>query len=169
MPNLQVPDEARPALARLARLDSRAVSELVQLLEKASPKLNVEDLTAAVAAEAKSVQPADTKTIVVALRELALVRAISEIPPERFISDVADSMAAGDGVTLNEDERTALVRTLSALMKLRSIDTPAKARSLVIDSENTLCRARIITDVRPVFGADVPLSRTPQSSSTHSG
>jgi hypothetical protein len=155
MPNLNIPEESRPALAKLARLNAGSLAELVQLLEKAPSKFSVDDLVAEVSPRTKMIEPSETRAIVESLRELALVKAVVEIPTERFIEDVSEAMASGDAIVLNESERSALQGALKALLALRSIDLPAKARSLLIDNENTFCRARIITDIRPVFGPDV--------------
>ncbi|MBI4265744.1 MAG: hypothetical protein HY657_15320 [Acidobacteria bacterium] len=155
MPNLNIPDEARPALAQLARLDAGSVTELVRLLEKASLSISLDDLVSEASQQIKTIESGDVRTIVESLRQLAVVKAVAEIPTERFIADVAEAMGVGDDVVLSETEQQTLRGTLKALLAIRSIDTPAKARSLRIENENTFCQARVITDVRPVFGSDV--------------
>jgi hypothetical protein len=155
MPNLQIPAEARPALAKLARLDDRAVDELVQALRSASPNIGVDELVARVSKQVKSIAPVDTKAIMDSLREMSLVKSVAEVPTERFVADVGEAMISGDDVVLTESERDSLQRALTALLAIPSIDTPAKARSLALENANTFCRARILTDIRPVFGSDI--------------
>jgi hypothetical protein len=153
-PKLRVPKAQLPHLVTLSRMDAASFKQLAAALANAPLKFRTAELAKAVAATATADSAKQTRLIVHVLRELALVRALHEVDREEFAHDVVEGV-----VSRQEDFTTAdrdrLSRRLAELIGLPSIDAPAKAHSLLVDHANYMCRARIFTDVRPVFGSDV--------------
>lgn len=74
---------------------------------------------------------------------------------EWSLSDIVDVTAAYPGLDLSEDTDQARLRDrLSALLAVPAIAAMAKATSIAYEHPNTFHTARIVTDVRPVFGED---------------
>jgi hypothetical protein len=73
------------------------------------------------------------------------------------VEDVCDAVNESGIVTprLSDDDCVAFKRRLSDLLSTDVFSIGAKALVLSREQERTFCRARIITDIRPVFGADV--------------
>ena len=151
-----IPKDERSSLALLARLTDDQASEFSRALSIASAELDLDGLAEHVVTEASSVQPADVREILRTVRQTAAVREILETPAQVFIGDIAKEMGEiEDEFRLDEATQGRLKDRLTALTETAAIEFHAKARSLRQDRENGYCRARIITDLRPVFGSDV--------------
>lgn len=160
MPGLTIPDEDRPGLQKLARLDEDNFTQLATAVERAPLRSQPEDLTSVIAAELKGLPQHEIASMVESVRQLAMVRAFVEVPLEQFIVDVADAMSIpgdqeGETRLLEKREIETLTSRLTKLLSTPSIEIPSKARSLMTEHENSFCEARILTDIRPVFGSDV--------------
>jgi hypothetical protein len=158
LPALRIPSKHRDALLALARLSDASASELTAVLEKAAPKLRTYAFAAFVADKVASIPGAESKGIVAALIEMALVRATTEVPMEMFVQDVNEALSDNAKEKLSDEEQDTLRKRLAVLLSIPSVALPAKGRSLLIDHAHYMCEARIFTDVRPVFGSDVKQS-----------
>jgi hypothetical protein len=69
-------------------------------------------------------------------------------PADEFAADVA---ASGD-LELGEPERADLRSRLAALLLIPGVTASAKALDLLSEHERLFLTARILTDLRPVFG-----------------
>lgn len=152
-----IPKDERPSLALLAGLEEEQASELAGALGTASDDLGGEELVQHVIDGTRSVEPDDVKRILKAVRQVASAREVLEIPPDVFLDDIAEGMGKieEDELRLDETRQRRLRDRLTALTESPAMEIHAKARSLQQDRENTYCRARIITDLRPIFGSDV--------------
>lgn len=153
---LTIPEDEQPRLLRLATLEDAAFDELMDALSAAPLKFRTNELVQAVTPLAgKHLSPEDAKAAVETLREMAMFRAMAEVDLDEFVKDVLGGMQAALSEKFTDGARVKLAERLSKLLSLQSISAPSKARSLLIDHAQYLCRARIFTDVRPVFGSDV--------------
>ena len=139
----------------LASLSEPAFAELHTALATAPMRFRSAELAKAVSPTGSHLAKSDAEVIVEALREMAMIRATAEVELEEFVEDVIVGMVVRAGDKFGESEQGALRERLQRLLALQSVVAPAKARSLLIDYANYLCRARIFTDIRPVFGSDV--------------
>ena len=104
-----------------------------------------------------SAEADDVKRILTAVRQIASAQEVLEVQPDVLLNDIAEGMGKieEDELRLDETKQGRLRDRLAALTQSPAIEVHAKARSLQQDRENTYCRARIITDLRPIFGSDV--------------
>ena len=155
-----IPKDERSSLALLAGLNSDQASELSRALSTASTELDRDGLSDHVVNSSPSVEPDIVREILKTVRHIAAVREVLEVPAEIFVEDVAEEMGEieEDQFRLNEDKQGQLRERLTALTEAPAVEFHAKTRSLWQDRESSYCRARIITDIRPVFGSDVSQS-----------
>ncbi|MCY4661002.1 MAG: hypothetical protein OXF93_14480 [Acidobacteria bacterium] len=152
-----IPKEERPSLALLARLADDQASELSAALNAASAELDGDDLVQYVINQTRTIEADDVKKILNAVRQVASAKEILEVPTDVFLNDVAEGMGKVEEQEhrLDASVQIQLRERLAKLTQSQAMEFHAKARSLQQDRENTYCRARIITDLRPVFGSDV--------------
>ena len=152
-----IPRDERPSLALLAGLRDEQASELSSALGTAPDELGGDELVQHVIEETPSVDADDVRRILTAARQVASAREVLGVPPDVFLNDIAEGMGKieEDELRLDETEQHRLRERLTALTESPAMEIHAKARSLQQDQENTYCRARIITDLRPIFGSDV--------------
>ena len=152
-----IPKDERPSLALLAGLEDEQALELSGALRKASAEFDGDELVQHVVNGAPSIEADDVRRILKAVRQIASAKEILEVQPHVFLNDIAEGMGEVEEDKLRLDKTTQfrLKERLTALTESPAMEIHAKARSLQQDQENTYCRARIITDLRPIFGSDV--------------
>jgi hypothetical protein len=100
-----------------------------------------------------SVSLEDTEQMKDALETMYAIRAYHEVSLEEFISDVCESLREHKELPPSDEPRfrERLARSLS----IEALAIAAKASSLQNDHERDFCDVRILTDARPIYGADV--------------
>ena len=152
-----IPKNERRSLTLLARLSEGQASELSRALSTASAELDRNELAEHIVNDAPSVKPEVVGEILKTVRQIAAVKEIFEEPAHVFFEDIAEEMGEIEEIEfrLDETEQSQLRDRLTKLSATAAIEFHAKGCSLQQDRENAYCRARIITDLRPVFGSDV--------------
>lgn len=152
MPIITVPEEHTNGLARIMALSIEDSLLAAGALEKVR-SLNLRELGALVRAALPSLTPKESREIVGTLLSLYSARTGMDMSVDSF---VADLVAAAKSVEPGETKpQETLQKILKNLLSVRPLSMISKARSLHADHENTFCRARILTDLRPVFDTDV--------------
>ena len=78
-----------------------------------------------------------------------------DAPIEEFADEVCDAMEAlSSDERLPHAEREAFRHNLLTLLSADIFSLLTKVHDLATEDERTFCHARIITDLRPVFGLD---------------
>lgn len=139
---LNVPKRDRTALALMRELPDDVFVKLVSDLQQsptASPSIAGLSLEQSAGAFE-------------AITSLHRVRAYSEVSTSEFISDVCESLREHGDLPPSEEPK---FRTrLAQVLDIEVLSVAGKAVALHTEYENLFCSARILTDARPVFGAD---------------
>ena len=153
--SIKIPDKYRPGLIVLGTLPSDAFDQvLASLVAAPVPPKGHKELNAWISSEVKSVTPPDLKSLIETLVSLYRLRIKYKVEPKVLAADVAE--AASLEPSLKALSGDLLKDRLTQLLSLNSLDlVDAKAKELQNESERRFCEARIITDLRPVFGSNV--------------
>jgi hypothetical protein len=152
--SLRIPDDQLPDLIMLARLEEPKFRALADALAAAPLKLRSHELLPT----ATGLSKREVYAAVEVLSNLSVVRFMADVDLEEFVDDVMDAMEAQKADFGSDRER--LEARLTEALSYPSVTAPAKARSILIDHANYLCRARIFSDIRPVFSSDVDQTPT---------
>ena len=83
----------------------------------------------------------------------------SQVPLDEYIKDIGESLReAYDGTLkghLTEDGLEKLQLRLGKLLKINTLHIVAKANDVLLEHAQTFAKARIVSDIRPVFGESV--------------
>jgi hypothetical protein len=92
-----------------------------------------------------------------ALASLYRVRAIREETVEAFSDQVCDALErlSDEKIRLKSAERSGLREKLVVLLGADGYGLIAKTRDLNAEHERKFCNARILTDLRPIFGPNI--------------
>lgn len=155
MPRLIIPDRHQTSLANLRDLDPNSCAQLGAALERVPLTTKATDIASVVAISAQSIP--DVKGIMDALGSLYLAKLSNEsVALEQFADDVCDAMETlSNESKLSPDKRPEFKKRLITLLSTNVFTTLIKAADLATSDERTFCQARILTDLRPVFGASV--------------
>jgi hypothetical protein len=153
MPKLIIPREYRAGLSQVKKLSPDDVAGIRAALDKTPIGLGPET-SATDVLKSYTVAGGDAKQIGNAIGSLYGLRSRTESSLEEFINDIANAM---EGVSEPElrllpTERQRFTENLSALLGATVFSLNAKVFDLATDDERTFCSARILTDLRPVFG-----------------
>lgn len=157
---LTAPKRHQRGLAKIRDLDEGSIQELLGALHKVPPTVNPNSLTSAVAAMVAAIEVSDIEDIVPALLFLYSIKD----DPQFSTSEVAEGMALGmEEISSQElrssagtNERHFFQDRLLELLNIDALSAVARAGGLMLENEHSLRQARIITDVRPIFGPEKP-------------
>src|SRR5262249_4817080 len=100
---------------------------------------------------------ADAKEIAKAIVALYAVKSIREASAEQFAEYVSEAMESlpDESLRLPSAQREDFKHKLEILMGSDLLGLASKVQDLATEDERQYCSARILTDLRPVFGATI--------------
>lgn len=161
---IKIPPKYREVLIGIASLSSAAVKELESALRNSGPALSSREEAFSLASKLKVMSEDEGMTLIEALLPLYMLKGSSTKSTEEFVDDIISSLKVGTGTEkrLTQKLATPLAGRLTKLLGLEKIDLSAKAMSVQLEQQRSLTSARILTDIRPIFGSDAskPLAGT---------
>lgn len=159
MAKLNIPEGYRVGVSKIRKLDDRTVHEIRNALDKATDTYRRPDTVAVEALSSISHTNVDEfKEIAEAVGTLYSVKmSRSNVSLDQFVEDVCDAMESVDSpdLKLQASDRPQFKEKLLTLFGSPNFDILAKAWDLKTDDERVFCGARILTDLRPVFGQNI--------------
>jgi hypothetical protein len=166
---LNIPERYRGPLSSIRSLSEQDVHEIRAVLDQVvSPSDRKSDseheLPSDPSAAIIAVRKASSRTgianftkILEVLVTLYEIKSQRDISVEEFVDDVCDAMESLDNPEqhLAHSDRPDFAGKLLTLLNAEVFALVAKAHDLVTENERTFCHARILTDLRPIFGSVV--------------
>jgi hypothetical protein len=154
---LRVPARYRDGIAILAALNNTSFSEVYTALKNAPTELpTYAELATKVEGEIKALNAGDVAKLIGMLTSLYRVRDRSNISPEKMADDLYDAIQKEGGSLVPQQNAAEFKSRLAQFLNLGSLNVVAtKAQELQSDVERAFCDARILTDLRPVFGNEI--------------
>ncbi len=163
--NLTIPERYQEGVSKIRELDLDTVRSVRAALDRSveSTESSEERIKPALAAAAaiETISPPgsapDFRKITEALVAMYAVRSAYEFPIPRFIDEVADALESipNPELRLSPDEKSAFKEKLLILLNADVFGIVAKVDDLRTENERIFCHARVLTDLRPVFGSNV--------------
>jgi hypothetical protein len=150
--SITIPNAHIAGFTKIMELSPENSSLVANALEKAK-SVSVRDLTMLVVENLPTLAVKDAREIVQTLLSLYLTRASADIKVEQFVKDLL--VAAKQSETPMPQFPDSAAGSLTALLSVKTLSMISKARGIHIDHENIFCSVRVLTDLRPVFDADV--------------
>ena len=152
MAGLTIPARYRIGLAKLGSLSDESFEKLHEAIEKCPPAVTAKDISSYAASVAPDIPASDVENIVKSVCSIYVIRLDYGIPAQRVASDVTEAMTSGtEGKDASLDAHRFEDR-LKRLLEVESLSYVAKAKSLRGDFSCLFYDAKVITDLRPVFG-----------------
>ncbi|MGA2588969.1 MAG: hypothetical protein ABSH32_03565 [Bryobacteraceae bacterium] len=152
---LQIPKQHLPAIGKIVKLSDAAIDELIKALSSATITAEASTMAEKIAGSVPGVRPEDLAAIVETLYSLYHVREFSEVRHARFVRDLVETILSNPDFGLKKTDAPIIGKKLQRLLNVKTLNILSKAIRLQRDSERIYCDARIISDVRPVFGDNV--------------
>lgn len=152
MASITIPKPAQAGLLRLASLPDETAKELLKALEDVSLVVYGAELLDRLINDLPTIQRNELQEILATLFGLSA----AEVPVDRsqFIDDLVTTFQRR-AEPLSDEQLNNLRERLTALLEIDAIKIGGKARSVLFENEHNLVGARIVSDIRPIFGDDV--------------
>lgn len=158
MAKLTIPSRHKAGIAKLRGLDEKAVRDLRESLDKVSATVNPSEASLQLMTLDSDKAIPGLKEIRSLLVSLYAIKSTHEIPLDEFVNDVCDAIDESSDSAIafaTDDERRKFKEVLATLLDAEPFAMATKAYDLQTEGERTFCDARILTDLRPVFGKDI--------------
>ena len=157
MPKLQIPERHQSSLATIRNLNELDIRAIRAILDRAPDTISPVEIAGTDAALTSAVPGSDIKGILEALASLYVLKAGTEsVSLDQFVNDIGDAMTSLESSHRVTDEQLPVFKqNLISLLSVERFLLVSKAFELQTDDERTFCDARILTDIRPVFGTEI--------------
>jgi len=151
---IRIPPQYQTGLAKLRALSESSVQELLVALRDAPLTISGDSLLSSLNSRVRSISPDDMGEIVPAVLSLYSLRAQLGLSTPDVAESIVRAMEESEGIApeATGEEHDRFGSRLVSLLSLDSLDVAGKANNLLFEHEHTLREARIVTDIRPVFG-----------------
>jgi hypothetical protein len=160
MAYLRLPSRYKTALAHVSSLSDDAMSSVIAAFEKIQPSVLDRDFPEKIAHKVQGISHEEGRTLLDALLSLYILKSNSAKSVKEVSLDVTQTLATDNAADFFPNQQVA-ERFQDRLVKLLSIDAVevcAKATGLRGEYEKIYGSARLLTDVRPIFGDDIDSS-----------
>ena len=154
MADLSIPARHRSGIVKLLELSEDSFRQVISAFEGVGPKLFPDELSNQVISKIKGVSPEDLSEMIAMIMSLRSHRIHDESTTEELAEQVVQAAIEADIRIESEKEREAIKNRLLKFFELDTLFVSAKALGILQSNENLFCSARILTDLRPVFGSD---------------
>jgi hypothetical protein len=164
---LNIPERFRAGLSKIRELNESSVEQIKLALEKPVSGFSSDedvklpnrpsDIPVTALESSRETDKADLRQIAEAVAGLYSAKAARDVDVEAFADQVCDAMETLDSkeLRLPHAERNEFRKKLLMLLSSEAFAIVSKAFDLATEDERTFCHARILTDVRPVFGSRI--------------
>lgn len=160
---LSIPERHQLGVSKIRDLPIDTVRSLRTALDKSVFNEDRQEAMAVATSAIESVSRSigasaeDFKKIGEALVSMYLVKSSRDTPLEEFSDQIADALEdlPDPNLRLTPEERGLFKEKLQVILGAEVFGIISKVDDLRTESERIYCHARIVTDLRPVFGSDV--------------
>lgn len=152
---LQIPNRYIPILNLVRNLSEPAATELLHALGSAQVATSSDEMASAIAESVPSIPIEDLAKILDLLYSLYHVRELSELNRNSFLRELVESVRENADPKISDEELPIIRQRFKDLLSLQAMESISKAIGLQREEERIYCEAKIISDIRPVFGEDI--------------
>jgi hypothetical protein len=150
MAGIRIPKQYQDGLQKLVELENEQAERLIAALRNEEPALLRRDFVSRVASHIADVDRSNLWNMMDSLFFLCSMRGVSEDPTSEFAQAISES----SDLTVSAETGERFKGFLSQILDIASVPLTAKANDILAESEHILYNARILTDIRPIFGKD---------------
>jgi hypothetical protein len=130
----------------IASLSNDAFDKMTSLLNEPSPEINFSSIAKVIGRAIPDVPPANVQSVMRAIHD-------DERGSAKITADFVDSVAAQ--LAAEKINPNVLRQRLTTIQHIRQLAAIYKANSLLVRNERNFVSASTVTDLRPIFAADV--------------
>jgi hypothetical protein len=151
---LKIPKEETGSIAKIKALPSASMEKLIAALKVAPPISDPQQMAERIAKQVPSIPTDRLAPMLSTLYTLYHIRELSGVEQSRFLDDLMGGVREIPELKFTPKEVLAFQSVLERLMSIDTLNVIAKALRLQRDGERLYCTAKILSDIRPVFGSN---------------
>jgi hypothetical protein len=156
MKTLRIPKQYEGGLVLLKQLPENSFRELVDALTNSPPVFDGALLIRHLASSVKMVKEKDLNDLMEAVISLRMAQSDLDLSTADLVKSLCETMKKSDKehLKLNDEECDTFHSRLSTLFAIESVTYPVKTSEIISDHDHIFVRARVVSDIRTVFGPD---------------
>ena len=141
-------------MATIKTLSTAATDKLIAALKSAPPLSSEEEMAARIVTQVPSLSAEHLAPVIDTLYRLYYIRELAGVRPSTFLKDLMEGIRNNSKLAPKPKDEPKLESRLAKLLNIETLHTLSKAARLQRDGERLYCEAKILSDIRPVFGTD---------------
>lgn len=129
--------------------------QLLEALKSTKIAASSDEMASSIESKLPSIPKKELRNIVDLLYSLYHVREFSGLNRNSFIKELFETVQQYADPPIAEEDVTGIRQRFKDLLVIKNLDTISKAISLQREEQRVYCDAKIISDIRPVFGDDI--------------
>jgi len=153
----RIPDAYKSGIKVIISLSDDDLSNVIKVFKESSVVLNVREFNQKLTDKIDFLQPLEAKNLVDALGSLYELRLELDISSEEFVDEIVSAIIEDTEKPLEllPDNFDKFKERLFQLLNIESLSLRTKAANLIVDNQIIFRDAKLISDIRPIFGTDV--------------
>jgi len=141
---------------KLRALSEEDIQKLLSAFRDEPPSLDYVNMAKSIASKVDTIPRKDALEIVTVVFSLYFLRARDEMPPSELAEGICRAMedSGVEDLKLPGRDRQYFKDQLTKLLSVGSLDIGTKAIDVLNDNERAFRSARVLTDIRPIFGSN---------------
>lgn len=154
MASVRIPEQYRGGLAKLLKLSNEDAQKVISVIESIPITDNLRETLAERISSVEAIPKSDVHEITEALVSLYMVLIYTNDPPSEFADELVEAIdeSEAEELRLPEESRNSAQERLTQFLGIDSIVVSAKAEGIMHEHDNVFSMARVLTDIRPIFG-----------------
>jgi hypothetical protein len=154
MPPLNIPPEERGAITTIQSLSVPLFDQFISAMKAAPPIANPKEMAKRISKQVSGIPLEKLTAVLSTLYTLYYIRDLAGVTPSTFLADLMDGISKSQDLKMTAKDVTKLRSMFERILDIDSLNTVSKAARLQRDGERLYCTAKILSDIRPVFGHD---------------
>lgn len=153
----RIPEDYQSGLETIVSLNQKQLEELLQIFEVTSVILNVKKFYQELVPKINFLEPLEAKNLVETIGSLYELRTQLDLSTEEFVDEIIDVMKESQNkrLKLKNSDYEKFQQRLISLLDIKTLALRAKAVNLIVDHDIIFVDAKIISDIRPIFGLNI--------------
>jgi hypothetical protein len=148
----EIPKEDVAAVSTLKAMPNVSVDAFVNALKSIPPSTDIRGMARGIAKRLPLIPIKDLEGVLDTLFGLYYIRELSGVPPQTFLQDFMEGVQKVPELAVPKQEVPKLRAKFEKLLNIDAFTILSKAKRLQRDGERLYCDAKILSDIRPVFG-----------------
>lgn len=148
----QIPKEDIPAIKALEAMPNASVEAFLKALKSVSPSADTDEIAKQITEQVPSIPTKELEAVLDTLYGLYFIREVSGVKRETFLDDFIEGIQNEPELTVDGKDVPRIRTKFEKLFNIEAFTLLSKAKRLQRDGERLYCDAKILSDVRPVFG-----------------